>query len=134
MAFNWAEFFSLAEQLSRSTDEASRRTAISRAYYFVFHVADDRAKANNYRRPEDGTTHSSLWSYYERNNNADCKRIAFIGRRLHDRRVRADYKGDFNRIGEEMAQILIDAKRCADFVRKLPSQYPEDPPPRTFSY
>lgn len=134
MAFEWTEFSNLAERLARSADEASQRTAISRAYYFAFHVANDRAIANNYRRPEDGTTHNSLWSHYERNSNAECRRIAFLGKRLHERRVRADYKESYDRIGDEMAQVLIDAKRCADIVRQLPSQYPETPPPRTFSY
>lgn len=133
MAFDWAEYLSLAEQLSRSNDESSQRTAISRAYYFAFHAARDRASANNYRRSEEETTHNSLWTHYERNNNADCRRIAFLGKRLHTRRVRADYKENYDRIAEDMVQVLIEARRCAQIIKDLPLQYPEIPPPRTYS-
>ncbi len=133
MAFDWLEFLNLAEQLSRNADEASQRSAISRAYYFAFHAANNRAVANNYRRPDDGTAHNSLWSHYERNVNPDCRRVAFLGKRLHEKRVRADYNGTYIRISEEMGTVLIDAKRCASMIEALPPQYPEDPPPRIYS-
>lgn len=134
MAFKWTEFISLAERISNDADEASQRTAISRAYYFVYHAADDRAKANNYRRPEGGTSHDSLWSYYERNNNDECRRIAFLGRRLHQRRVKADYHDTYPRIGEEMVDVLLSARSCVSIVEGLPPQFPEEPPPRVRSY
>jgi len=133
MEFNWTQFLNLAEQLSRNADEASQRSAISRAYYFVYHVANDRAVANLYKRPEDGTSHNSLWSYYERNNNEECRRIAIIGRRLHQRRVRADYNNNYPRISEEMVEVILSAQRCASIMESLPPQFPEDPPARVFS-
>jgi hypothetical protein len=34
MPFDWNDFLSLARQLARSADEASKRTAKSRAYYY----------------------------------------------------------------------------------------------------
>ena len=37
----------LAEELGQRTDEASLRSALSRAYYFVYHLALQRAEANN---------------------------------------------------------------------------------------
>jgi len=133
MAFDWLEFLKLAEQLSGNTDEASQRSAISRAYYFAYHVAHERALSKTYRRPEDGTSHNSLWSHYERNSNPDCRRVAFLGRRLHERRVRADYGNTYSRIAEEIGAVLLDAKRCASIIEALPPQFPEDPPPRVYS-
>jgi len=134
MGFNWAEYLELAERLCKSNDEASQRSAISRAYYSAFHAANNRALANNYRRSEDGTTHQSLWSYYERNPNEECQRIAIIGKRLLEKRVRADYRDTYARIGEELAEVLINARRCATMIAALPPQFPEEPPPRVFSY
>ena len=134
MAFAWLEYLNLAEQLSRSTDEASHRSAISRAYYFVYHVANSRAVANKYRRPEDATSHKSLWLHYDGTNNKECRTVAIIGQRLLQKRNRADYEDTYTRISEEMVSVLLDAKRCASIVQALPPQLPEDPPPRTYSF
>lgn len=48
MSFDWREYLNLASILSGNADEASQRTAISRAYYAVFHAATLHAKANGY--------------------------------------------------------------------------------------
>jgi uncharacterized protein (UPF0332 family) len=134
MAFDWLQYLNLAEQLSRGTDEASHRSAISRAYYFLYHVAYSRAVANHYRRSEDATTHMSLWLHYERNNNLECRTVAVIGQRLLQKRNRADYQDNYDRISEEMVETLRNARRCADIIEALPPQFPEDPPPRIRSF
>ena len=41
MPFDWTEYARLAEELGTRADEASLRTAISRAYYSVYHQARD---------------------------------------------------------------------------------------------
>ena len=134
MDFAWIEYLKLAEMLSRNPDEASLRSAISRAYYFIYHRANDRALSRNYRRPDEGGIHNSLWSFYERNTDADCRRVALLGKRLHERRVKADYRRDsYARINEEVVQVLIDAKRCAEMIEALRSDLPKDPPPRVYS-
>ena len=43
MPFDWNEFLTLARELAAKTDDASKRTAISRAYYCVFNLATARA-------------------------------------------------------------------------------------------
>jgi hypothetical protein len=45
MPLDWNEYFVLARQLATARDEASKRSAISRAYYFVFNIAFFRAEA-----------------------------------------------------------------------------------------
>ena len=56
--FDWNEYLSLATTLSEKADEASQRTAISRAYYAAFHAATLHAKRNGYQ----GGTHRKLWN------------------------------------------------------------------------
>jgi len=45
MPFDWNEYLALARRLAAAGDEASKRSAISRAYYFVFNSAFSRAEA-----------------------------------------------------------------------------------------
>jgi uncharacterized protein (UPF0332 family) len=134
MAFDWSEYLNLAEQLSRCADEASHRSSISRAYYFVYHLAHSRAVAKKYRRSEDETSHKSLWHYYDRNNNQECRTVALLGQRLLQRRNRADYEDTFARVNEEAVSVLLDARRFATIIQGLPPQFPEDPPPRIQSF
>ena len=37
--FDWIGYFTLADELSRRADEASLRSAMSRAYYYVYQLA-----------------------------------------------------------------------------------------------
>ena len=54
MPFDWNGYLEVAENLKTETDgqpdsntvQAKRRTAISRAYYAVYHIAEDYAIAN----------------------------------------------------------------------------------------
>ena len=49
MPFDWNEYLVLARQLATAGDEASKRSAISRAYYFVFKMAFARAEATAWK-------------------------------------------------------------------------------------
>jgi hypothetical protein len=60
--------------------------------------------------------------------------VAVIGQRMLQKRHKADYEDDYVRISEEMVEALLSAKRFASIVEALPPQFPEDPPPRTYSY
>ena len=48
MPFDWSEFLTLADELGKRADEASLRSALSRAYYYVYHLALRRAQDNNF--------------------------------------------------------------------------------------
>lgn len=48
-SFSWSDYLSLAEELGKSVDEASLRTAVSRIYYYVYHLALSRAESNGFR-------------------------------------------------------------------------------------
>lgn len=58
--FNWNEYLNLAGILSANGDEASQRTATSRAYYAAFHAAMLHARHNGYAE----RNHGRLWKMY----------------------------------------------------------------------
>ena len=56
MQFDWNQYLTLANKLALSSgDEASLRSAISRAYYCAFNLALAKAKINGYRPKSDET-------------------------------------------------------------------------------
>src|SRR5580693_3490975 len=90
-AFDWSKYLDLAMELQTRTDEASLRTAISRAYYFVYNTALSRPAVREYRLDVTRPAHEELWSLYER-NGGECKNLADTAKRLKIRRVKADYQ------------------------------------------
>jgi uncharacterized protein (UPF0332 family) len=122
--FDWSEYFRLAQELARRADEASVRSAISRAYYFVYHLALKRAAANNFSLKLDEGTHAQLWVVFSGNPEPDCQWLGVIGNRLRDRRVRADYKVYFPRIREEVPGVIADAQEFANRLGRLDPRHP----------
>jgi len=124
--FNWTAYFTLANELAaRHGDEAALRTAISRAYYYVYHLALQRATANSFTLQEgDGGTHKQLWSIFSGSPDPECKRLGDIASRLREKRIRADYKPYFARVGEEVPAVIGDAQDFAARLARLPERLP----------
>src|SRR6266404_1380992 len=100
--FDWFGYFRLANELGkRLDDEASLRSAISRAYYYVYHLALARAEMNTYKRTPGEASHTQLWRVFSLNPEPDCQRLAEIAKRLKEKRERADYERRYARISEE---------------------------------
>jgi uncharacterized protein (UPF0332 family) len=57
---NGSDFLHLAIQLGQSNDEARLRTAVSRAYYGVFHLAKDLLAEFGVQFPATEKQHSKL--------------------------------------------------------------------------
>ena len=121
--FNWSGYLHLAEELGKRSDEASLRSALSRAYYYVYHLALERAEANDFR-PISGGTHTQLWQFFDGSPEPACKKLAILARRLKDKRVRADYNKNFNRIAEEVPEILEDARNFAAQLDRVDARHP----------
>jgi hypothetical protein len=130
--FDWNAYLTLSEELSTRSDEAALRTAISRAYYFVYQTAKRREAVKQYRFSNEGKSHDDLWELYDRNTSQECKRLARIGKRLKLRRVDADYSAYYPRIEEDITTVLQDAKDCAAILVALDPKYPE-PVPKMWS-
>jgi uncharacterized protein (UPF0332 family) len=124
-SFDWLRYLQLAEDLATQKNEAAFRSAISRAYYCVYHLALSRAKANGYEPIRNEPQHAQLWELFVRNPDAACIRLGELGSRLRDIRARADYSDLFLRIEEEVEEVIRDAKSFAanltDLAARLPS-------------
>jgi len=127
MPFDWNNYLTLAEDLATRTDEASKRTAISRAYYCVFNLAYARAESSAGHKPDRESYHNWCWNKYKNTPDKLCKQLGVNGDRMKSRRVNADYKPTDNpRLDDEVQRMLEDARQ---FVRELASLQPTYPLP-----
>ncbi len=124
MPFDWNNYLALAAQLAAG-DEASKRTAISRAYYCVFNHAFARAESTAGRHPGGESYHNWCWSKYENTNDASCQQLGNDGQRMKRRRVRADYKAnDIPRLDDEVQRMLAEAGQFLADLAALNPRYP----------
>lgn len=122
--FDWSQYFKLADELRKRSDEASLRSAIRRAYYFIYHLALKRAQDNDFKPISGEATHTQLWRVFSASPEPDCQRLATIAGRMKEKRERADYRNYYARIDEEIPAMLADAEDFADRLRRLPLRHP----------
>ena len=125
MPFDWLDFFTLAQQLAANADAASKRTAISRAYYFIFHVAYFRALANGAVKPANVTTHAWCWLKYSNTPDPACSALGPDGARLKRLRHKADYESaDIPRLDVVCNRMLTDVQQLHADIMALNPLYP----------
>lgn len=97
MSFDWADFLTLADALVRDPnspgpEEASLRTAISRAYYAAFRAARNFGRDRGEFTPtETGRDHWLVMNYFRSSPDRICRKIGLNLDRLYDNRTSADY-------------------------------------------
>ena len=124
MPFDWNAYFTLAEDLASRSDEASKRTAVSRAYYSAFHDALIRAERNCGPK-QGGNSHQWCWDRYIYTQNETCNQLGIDGDRLKARRIKADYKADdIGRLDDFVTRALADARKLKERIASLDPQYP----------
>jgi uncharacterized protein (UPF0332 family) len=123
--FNWADYLTLATVLSTNADEASQRSAISRAYYSVFHAATLHAGRNGY----NGRSHGRLWKMYQADADKNARRLSVLGNRMKKAREDADYAARISRINDVMTLQLAIAKQFAGVLAQVPAASPQPLPP-----
>jgi uncharacterized protein (UPF0332 family) len=109
-------FLELADELSTGSRQADWRTAISRAYYAVFHKARTLLRQGGFRVPEAEGAHRYLWLRLSNSNHPD---IISAGDQLYQmRRVRnwADY--DFDQPLDE-ADAIYHVGIATDVIKLL---------------
>ncbi len=125
MPFDWNNYLILAEELATRTDEASKRTAISRAYYYVFNLAFARAESTAGSYPGREGYHSWCWSKYAKASDRLCRQLGNDGSRMGRRRVKADYKAaDIPRLDDEVRLMLEEARQFGVDLAALNHRYP----------
>ncbi len=127
MPFDFNNYLIVAEELAAKNDEGSMRSAISRAYYSVYHLAITRVEANVGRHPRNvgKGVHQWCWEQYSATLNLDCQQLGADGDRMKRLRQKADYnRNDIPRLSEEVARILQDARQFRADIAALAPQYP----------
>ena len=97
MSFNWADFLTLAGALVRDPnspgpEEASVRSAISRAYYAAFRVARNFGRDRGEFTPtETGRDHWLVKHHFMLSSDRTRQKVGLDLDRLYDYRTSADY-------------------------------------------
>lgn len=127
MPFDFHNFLILAEHLATRNDEASKRTAISRAYYSVYHLASERAEKSVGPFPRNAGigNHQWCWDQYTKTPDLTSRKLGTNGGRMKRLRTKADYgSNDIPRIDDEVQRILQDARQFRADILALDPQYP----------
>ena len=125
MPFDWNDYLTLAEELATRADDASMRTAISRAYYCVFNLAFTRAERTVGPKPWKEPSHSWCWKIYESTPDVSCKQVGIDGDRMKRTRVKADYEAaDIPRLDDKVRRTLEDARQFRRALEALDPRYP----------
>ena len=124
MNFDWRLYLQLANELSGRAEEFARRTAVSRAYYSAYHIANDFLNANGVATDTSRGSHERVWRVYIKSSRRECQDIGNYGFRLKNARIYADYHADRKVCPAQVQRCLQDAQRIINSV-SLPGRLPE---------
>jgi hypothetical protein len=98
MQFNWREYLSLAKELLENKNEASYRSAISRAYYSIyntlcFYIDRFKSQTDKHKQLIDIFKNEDEWHRINRNGRiSKCRICIIINIMLMSAEVSADTK------------------------------------------
>lgn len=118
MPFEWADYLSLAKTLAMAPDDASRRSAISRAYYACYGIAAGYALSRDF--PHSVVTHDRVWGWYRQLNDPIGSDINVLAKRIKDRRLAADYRAHDDIIATQARVVCGWADELLALLRALP--------------
>lgn len=121
MSFDWSQYFVLAEHLAEQDDEASRRSAVSRAYYAAYCSARNWLQANepDLGRAPPGESHRYIWDRYQRGPHRIRVRIGAEGNRFRSERNRADYTDAVYHLDRLVETALARARTIFELLHGL---------------
>lgn len=120
MPFDWTEYARLAEDLRTRGDEASLRTAISRAYYSVYHQARDYLLAEGIQLSRTDSSHKVVWNGYKVIGGS-CRAVGVNGDRLNDNRTQADYDNEVRNIESLLEETFTVAHNILVYLEQCKS-------------
>ena len=121
MPWQWSEFIDLARELAERSDEASQRTAISRAYYAAFGVARALLISEGHELADDNSVHAALWQAFHTSTDDRRYYIALDGRWLRANRNRADYDEAVVKLPLAARQAVKKAQAVISAIERLRS-------------
>jgi len=109
-AFDWTQYLIFAKELSKRSDEAALRSAISRAYYAAFNHARAYCAAKAIPVPEsfEHSSHKVVWDALL-NRGRTLAGAQIQGTRLKRKRHNADYESEVENISEVVQQALAES-------------------------
>jgi len=94
MAFDWRDFFLFAHELRNEKQESKQRTAIGRAYYYIYNAAKIEAKRLGFDEKDpllrNMGLHQRLWTWCLNHQNPDIVTLGDSGNTLKARRTSVD--------------------------------------------
>ena len=108
------DFLILAGKLATNSDEASLRSAVSRAYYGAFHLAIQFLDDIERPVPQNANAHVYVARQLQRSGQPDAYRAGSLLGDLHTERIKADYRLNNPRIG-----TTAFAKRCVERASEI---------------
>ncbi|MBU4339219.1 hypothetical protein KKB43_03225 [Patescibacteria group bacterium] len=131
MDFNWENYLKLAKNLQKvsikkdvQVEEACYRTAISRAYYAVYHLALEFAEIKfGYMKKigvEAGKNHSILPKefneWFNKYGIVEYRRLAILLKRTRNYRTKSDYDDNIGKTEPLMDVAILDAEEAIDII------------------
>jgi len=110
--FNWDDYLKLAKDLilpeiQRKSDEACLRTAVSRAYYCVYHKAQKYAIKKGYSPPKTDT-HNALIKFLSKDSDKEIQAISAKLGIIKKDRVHCDYYDNIYKINPSKVIKIAD--------------------------
>ncbi len=113
--FDWTSYLVLAQDLAKGADDASRRSAISRAYYAIFSKARLLLEHEGMVISDTGKAHDDVWRTLERAGKGR-RRLGAEGKRLREMRRKADYDREFAALEKVAEDAVTTAGRLNQLV------------------
>lgn len=117
--FDWSEFVTLARDLAQRHDEASQRSAVSRAYYAAFCSARNQLRQEKEAIPRTDKVHQVVWERFESSAEKKRKQIAQYGKRLRRKRNQADYDDEIDNLEYVVQDAITTANNLLSLLRSL---------------
>lgn len=116
--FEWTDYLQLAQILATRMDNASRRSAVSRAYYACYGIAARYALSHDFAHTV--VTHDRVWGWYRHLDDPIGREINILGKRIKEHRIAADYQADDARVAQRAIMICDWAGDLVALLRALP--------------
>jgi hypothetical protein len=120
----WVDYIDLADGLVKRPFEASKRTAVSRAYYGAFNLSR-RWLEENIGTIENRATHRRVWEAFKSSDRASdgtrakWELVGEIGDALRSLRNQADYADSVPDLDRRALEALSSAERILALLPEL---------------
>ena len=99
---------------------AGLRTAVSRAYYAVHHVARAFVEEAGVRLKRSGEAHADVWNHLANSGDVQIDRLGYTLSELHSNRIDADYLLHIRAVEDSntAAALVTDARALVEIIVK----------------